>query len=166
VEKLRLIVAKKLWLLSIIGFLGSLGGLSGKSNLNPKQITVSPNATVEEKTSAYFELIEFYLEEKRDYLQTKIHLAKVKPLVQKLNTNKAWGEYFKFEGTLAKREHDNKHAVKSLLSASEYLHKSRDYESQAKAYYNIGQIFSHQSNYQKAIYYTSRSEVLCKRLKV
>jgi signal transduction histidine kinase len=153
VEKLRLIVAKKLWLLSIIGFLGSLGGLSGKSNLNPKQITVSPNATVEEKTSAYFELIEFYLEEKRDYHQTKIHLAKVKPLVQKLNTNKAWGEYFKLDGTLAKRKHDNKHAVKSFLSASEYLHKSRDYESQAKAYYKIGQIFSHQSNYQKAIYY-------------
>jgi signal transduction histidine kinase len=153
VEKLRLIVAIKVGMFTIIGFLGSLGGLSGKSNLNPKQITVSPNATVEEKTSAYFELIEFYLEEKRDYHQTKIHLGKVKPLVQKLNTNKAWGEYFKLEGTLAKRKHDNKHAVKSFLSASEFLHKSRDYESQAKAYYKIGQIFSHQSNYQKAIYY-------------
>ena len=152
-EKLRLIVAIKVGMFTIIGFLGSLGGLSGKSNLNPKQITVSPNATVEEKTSAYFELIEFYLEEKRDYHQTKIHLAKVKPLVQKLNTNKAWGEYFKLEGTLAKREHDDKYAIKSFLSASEYLHKSRDYESQARVYYKIGQIFLHQSSFQKAIDY-------------
>lgn len=152
-EKLRLIVAKKLWLLSIIGFLGSLGGLSGKSNLNPKQIILSPNATIEEKTNAYFDLIEFYLEDKRDYHQTKIHLAKVKPLVQKLNTDKAWGEYFKLDGTLAKRKHNNKHAVKSFLSASEYLHKSRDYESQSGVYYKIGQIFLNQSNYRKAIYY-------------
>lgn len=152
-EKLRLIVAKKIWLLTIIGFLGSLGGLSGQSNLNAKQIILSPNTTVEEKTNAYFDLVEFYLEDKRDYPQVKIHLAKVKPLVQKLNTDKAWGEYFRLLGTLAKRKHDFKYAVKCFLSASEYLHKSKDYESQARSFYKIGQIFLNQSNYQKAIYY-------------
>lgn len=150
-------------MLTIIGFLGSLGGLSGKSNLNPKQIILSPNATVEEKTKAYFILAEFYLDDKRDFPQAEILLKKVRPLVQKLNMNKAWGEYFKLEGTLAKREHDNKHAVKSFLSASEYLHKSKDYESQAKVYYKIGQIFLNQSNYQKAIdYYQLGLDILHK----
>lgn len=160
---MRLIVAKKIWFLSIIGFLGNLGGLSGKSNLDPKQIIVSPNATIEEKTNAYFELIDFYLEEKGDYQQTMIHLAKVRPLVQKLNTDKAWGAYFKLDGTLAKRKHDNKHAVKSFLSACEFLHKSRDYESQANVYYNVGQIFLNQLNYQKAIdYYQLGLDILHK----
>lgn len=152
-EKLRLIVAIKVGVLTIIGFLGSLGGLSGKSILNPKQIISSSSATVEEKTNAYFDLVEFYLEDKRDYPQTKIHLAKVRPLVQKLNTDKAWGEYFKFEGTLAKREHANKHAVKSFLSALEFFQKAKDHESQCRIYYKIGRIFQYQSNYRKALDY-------------